>query len=49
MGEAIENAADELCRVWVNDMGSMLEDEQIIEHIEANGMEFEENGEIFID
>lgn len=47
LGESIENAADELCRVWVEDMESMLEDEQIIEHIEANEMEFEENGTIY--
>ena len=47
LGESIENAADELCRVWVNDMESMLEDEHIIEYIAANELEFEENGEIF--
>ena len=47
LGEAIENAADELCRVWVEDMESKLEDEQIIEHIEGNGIEFEEDGTIY--
>lgn len=47
LGEAIENAADELCRAWVSDMESMFEDEQVIEHIEANEMEFENDGTIY--
>ena len=47
LGEAIENAADELCRAWVSDMESMYEDEQVAEHIEGNGIEFEEDGTIY--
>ena len=47
LGESIENAANELCRVWVEDMESMLEGEQVIDHIYANEIEFEEDGTIY--
>ena len=47
LGESIENAADELCRAWVSDMESMYKDEQVAEHIEGNGIEFEEDGTIY--
>lgn len=47
LGESIENAADELCRAWVSDMESMYKDEYVAEHIEANEIEFENDGKIY--